>query len=40
MKNLNLVAILFAASVFSVSSFAQTAPKSTISIEKVSPEIR
>lgn len=40
MKNLKFVAILFIASVFSVNSYAQTTPKSTISVEKVSPEIR
>jgi enoyl-CoA hydratase/carnithine racemase len=40
MKNLKLTAILFIASVFSINSYAQTKPKSTISVEKVSPEIR
>lgn len=40
MKNEKLVAILFMVSVFSVYSYAQTTPKSTISVEKISPEIR
>jgi enoyl-CoA hydratase/carnithine racemase len=40
MKNLKLAAILFIATVFGVNSYAQTTPKSTISVERVSPEIR
>lgn len=40
MKNLKSVAILFIASIFSVNSYAQTTAKSTISVEKISPEIR
>lgn len=40
MKKLKLGATLFVAIVFSLNSFAQTTPKSTISVEKVSPEIR
>lgn len=40
MKNLKLVAILFVGSIFSINSYAQANPKSTINVEKVSPEIR
>jgi enoyl-CoA hydratase/carnithine racemase len=40
MKSLKLSAILIIASIFSISSYAQNNPKSTISVEKVSPEIR
>jgi hypothetical protein len=40
MKYFKLATILLTASVFSINSYAQTTPKSTISVEKVSPEIR
>ena len=39
MKNFKLAAILLLASVFTINSYAQTTPKSTISVEKISPEI-
>jgi len=40
MKNLKVLLVLFSGSVFCINSYAQTAPKSTISVEKVSQEIR
>ncbi|MCD1117613.1 enoyl-CoA hydratase/isomerase family protein [Chryseobacterium turcicum] len=40
MKSIKLAAILLIATVFSINSYAQTKAKSTISVEKVSPEIR
>lgn len=40
MKNLKIAAMLLTATVFSIHSYAQTTPKSTIRVEKISPEIR